>query len=418
MPRILVVDSGLRTFSGHNFTYTQAVVAAFRERGCSVQVLVNRGLPAGVARSHGLDPVFSLGAYDTAHGHGWVRDLAYVHAQGIVFAEDLEHAFRTTVAPDPELVLSHTLTDFELLGWNRFLRRRPFGARLAVVLRQTPGFATRSWLRRTVHPYWRLRPRALARLRNILGPRLSLCTDSESLSEDYRSVYPHPVLTLPIPLSDALFATGSEASASITTRYPLLKDTSRLRVGYLGDARAPKGFALLPSAVRAVEAAHLPACFIFQCSVSGGSPPQKTPGLLDLQAIATKSPSDVALIDETLSTGEYCDLARHLDLILLPYLQDHYRAATSGIFAEAMALGTPVVASNDTWMARELQRSGAGVTFRRDHPEEFAPAVTEAVRGHSELKARASAASASWRAFHNPRTLVSLLLGSSPPPGD
>jgi glycosyltransferase involved in cell wall biosynthesis len=419
MQRILIVDSGMRTLGGHNFTYTEAVRSAFVDRGHGVQVFVNRGLPADLAEAHGFRPVFSVGNYDAALGHGWVRDLAYVYAQSIVFAEDLEHAFRSLSPEVPDLIFSHTLADFELLGWRRFLGRRHFAGRLAIVVRQTPGYATCGWLRRTLHPYWRLRPRALNRLRGQLGSGFMVCTDSEALSEDYRSVYPHPILTLPIPLSDSLYSDRNEEADCLATRYPLM-DASRLRIGYLGDARAAKGFPLLAAAVRAVEEKRLAARFLIQCPRAASGDTQASPpdGLPDLQKLAAQPKFNLTLIGEKLSTAAYGELARQIDLILLPYLHDTYRAATSGIFAEAMALGTPVVTSSDTWMADEIRRSGAGVIFRRDRPSDFAGAVLEAVARHPELKARAVAASTPWRKFHNPGSLADRLLKDTQPTPD
>lgn len=52
----------MRTLGGHNFSYTQAVKSAFEDKGATVDVLVNRGLPSDVAEAHGFLPVLSLGA--------------------------------------------------------------------------------------------------------------------------------------------------------------------------------------------------------------------------------------------------------------------------------------------------------------------------------------------------------------------
>ena len=285
---VVVVDSGMRNVGGHNFSYTQAVQRAFQARGCAVDVLANRGLASDLAERHHFRPTFSCGTYDTPLGHGRWRDLVYVHAQGRVFDEELDHALRCVLERSPDLVFCHTVADFELLGWARLLRRLPFPGALAVLLRQTPGFRACHWLRRTFNPYWRLKPQALKRLRRRLGRRFLLCTDSQALSDDYQVVYAGRIATLPIPLSAELerFSTGP-----LVGRYGLA-DGRGLRVGYVGDARTSKGFDLLPDLVERVLATAAPVRFVIQCARPGSgddhaAPP---PGLPALEALPINTP--------------------------------------------------------------------------------------------------------------------------------
>jgi glycosyltransferase involved in cell wall biosynthesis len=406
--QVVVVDSGMRNLGGHNFSYTQAVQRAFQGRGCAVEVLANRGLASDLAERHHFRPTFSCGAYDAPLGHGRWRDLAYVHAQGRVFAEELDHALRCVLMRAPDLVFCHTVADFELLGWSRLLRRLPFPGTLAILLRQTPGFRACHWLRRTLNPYWRLKPQALTSLRGRLGRRFLFCTDSQALSEDYQTVYAGRIVTLPIPLSPELegFTTGPLAE-----RYGLAESRG-LRVGYLGDARTSKGFDLLPNLVERVLATDAPVRFVFQCARPGSgddhaAPP---PGLSALEDLVRRYPSAVTLIPEKLSVPDYGVLVHHLDVIVLPYVSDSYREATSGIFAEALALGKPVVVPEGTWMAQELRATGAGLEFVRGSPADLATKVLAVVRDHLAYQGAAQRGSAAWRGFHNAGTLVDMLL--------
>lgn len=409
--RVVIVDSGLRGLGGHNFSYTEAVRSAFERSGASVHVLASRGVPSALADAHGFHPVFSCGAYDHPPGHGRLRDLVYLYAQSHVFTEELDHGLRCVIEADPDLVLCHTVADFELLGWARHLRRHGFSGVLAILLRQTPRFRACGRLRRTLNPYWRLKPHCLARMRTRLGSRFLLCTDSEPLSEDYASVYGGRVLTLPIPLNPALFEPRGQAPRSFVTCYGLA-GASALRVGYVGDARPSKGFPLLPSLVAAVAAAGETVHFVIQCPRPGSGDDHASPpaGLADLQALAGDPRFRVTLIAEKLSSDDYAALLRSLDVVLLPYAHQSYREATSGIFAEALALGKPVVVPSGTWMARELEKTGAGAVFSREQPADLAAKVLEVVRDHSRLAAAAARAGDAWRAFHSPDTLVDTLL--------
>jgi glycosyltransferase involved in cell wall biosynthesis len=409
--RVLIVDSGMRSLSGHNFSYTQAVRQALVDRGAHVDVLVNRGFPSDLAAAHGLRPIFSCGAFDFAMGHGRIRDLAYVRAQSHVFAEELEHALR---GADYDLVFSHTLGDFELIGWTRCLSRSALKGTLAVVLRQTPRYRTAAWWRRSFNPYWRLRPQCLGRLYRQLNSRFIVCTDSDALTDDYASVYRHPILTLPIPLNPALYEPHPDPTRSISSSYGLTA-SARLRIGYLGEARSPKGFHLLPSLVRQVLSSGDGARVAIQCPQSSAGGESALDGhVSDLAQLAKEHPERVALIRERLSTEDYCDLARNLDVILIPYVHEHYRDATSGIFAEAVALGKPVVVPSDTWMSRELERAGSGVVFPRKDPSRFGPATLEAVRDYATHVAAAERGREAWKAFHNARKLAEMLVRAAP----
>src|SRR5713101_3645360 len=121
--KVLIIDSGMRNLGGHNFSYTRAVEAALEERGFSVSVFANKNLAADLARTTGYKQVFSFGAYDFPPGNGPVRDLRYLYAQSIVYSDELEQAFSQT-EDDYAIIFCHTVNDFELIGWNRFLSRR------------------------------------------------------------------------------------------------------------------------------------------------------------------------------------------------------------------------------------------------------------------------------------------------------
>jgi glycosyltransferase involved in cell wall biosynthesis len=187
----------------------------------------------------------------------------------------------------------------------------------------------------------------------------------------------------------------------------------------VGDARTSKGFDLLPDLVERVLAAQAPVRFVIQCARPGSgddhaAPP---PGLPALEALARQHPAAVTLIPEKLSVPEYGVLLHNLDVIVLPYVSNAYREATSGIFAEALALGKPVVVPEGTWMARELKATGAGLEFARGAPADLAAKVLAVVRDHDAHQAAARRGSAGWWSFHSAGTLVDMLLREAGLPG-
>ena len=398
---VAIVDSGLRGPGGHNLSYTMCVRDAFVSRGFAVEVLVNRGCPAELAERQRFRRAFTSGAYDHPLGRGRARDLAYVHAQAFLFSEELDQALSSLRGPSPELIFAHTVADFELLGWRRLVRRRGLQGHLALLLRQTPRYATAGWLRRSVHPYWRLRPACLRALRRRLRSRFLLCTDSVLLTRDYARVYAGPISTLPIPLTAHVRSPDAHTGSRPVDSVPV--------IGYLGDARKPKGFHLLPAAVRAVREAGRRVRFVVQCPMPpGGADPEVAAAL----AALGEAP-EVTLVPEHLEDARYAALLDQLDVVLLPYVHASYREATSGVFTEALARGKPVVVPSEGWMAHELGASEAGTAFDPSRPEDMCRALLRILDSLDARRAAANERAVAWRQFHSPARLVGTLLDAT-----
>src|SRR5207302_4236820 len=99
----------MKNLGGHNFSYTRAVQRALEARGIPSEALVHRSFPADVAAECGYHPTFSLGSYDFPPGNGRVRDLRYVYAQSVVFADELQQALRERGNDEVALAFSHTV---------------------------------------------------------------------------------------------------------------------------------------------------------------------------------------------------------------------------------------------------------------------------------------------------------------------
>ena len=414
--RVLIIDSGMRNLGGHNFSYTRAVQAALEQRGLSVTVFANKNLTGELTKTTGYKPVFSFGAYDFPPGNGPLRDLRYLYAQSVVYSDELEQAFKE--APDEySIVFCHTVNDFELIGWRRFLSRRRLSGHLMILMRQTPGFHSCSRWRQVAHPYWRIKPHYLNAIHARMKGRFVLLTDSEPLTEDYARIFHHRIVTLPIPINEMILNADNQGRSTngLSARYNLARD-GRLCVGYVGDARASKGFPLLPELIRRVaSSAGAKTKFVIQCpaAASGYDNGQPAAGVDELKKLAREANGDITLISEKLSERDYAELFSHLDIVLVPYTTPNYAEATSGIFAEAMALAKPVVVPSDTWMASELKKSGGGLEFHRGDAADLAAKVLEMARHYDVYATKANNYGETWKSFHNSHTLADMLIKES-----
>lgn len=417
----LIIDSGMKNLGGHNFTYTRAVQAAFEQRGYMVTVFTNKQLPDEVVNATGYRPVFTYGAYDFPQGRSRVVRLLRLYQQARVYRQELESELASACADHYSLIFCHTVNDFELIAWSDYVSRHPLAGHLMMLLRHTHGFRSCHPLKLSWHPYWRIKPHYLNALYTQLGGRFTLLTDSELLTEDFASMYRHRIVTVPIPVSEQLLnahAESDRSSASLHVRENVNR-AGGLCIGYMGDARGAKGFHLMPELVKRVLAeTDEDIRFVIQCppsasGASNGQPAEETVQLQQLQQVAQAAPTRVTLIAERLAERDYAQLFHHLDIVVLPYLADYYTHATAGVFAEALALAKPVVAPAGTWMARELAKSGGGETFQSGNVVDLTVKVLQVIRRYEHYATKAQSFSAAWRAFHNPHTLVDLLLQES-----
>jgi glycosyltransferase involved in cell wall biosynthesis len=399
MSNWVIVASGLQGLGGHNFTYTEIVRDSFRERGVEPLVLVNKAVSAEFASTFRLRPAFLRGAYDFPRPGTWSTFIAW-RTWALEFANELAGALPSGGAN----IFSHTISEFELQAWARLAPRLPKDASLTLLFRGTPGYRQMPWWKRTLHPYFGHRPACLRSLRAALGTRFRAVTDSEELSADLRVVYRGRVETFPIPIDPMVLARNQQRNTAWAS--------SDLTLGYLGDGRPAKGFDLLPLVAKAT--ANTPGVrLLLQCFPPGGRSGASPSFDRAREALeqARASGQSIKLVEDRLSREDYASLVAAMDVVIIPYTSHEYRESTSGIFAEAVATGKPVVVPAETWMAAELERGfGAGVIYAPGGRESLANACLEAIRRQHELSSRAARVADPYAKRNSPGALVDQLL--------
>lgn len=411
MKRALIVASGLRGIFGHNFFYTQMVERELEKRGFEVTVFINKNAPTDLLQETGYKAVFSLGTYDSIPSNGKFPDLIYTYLQSRIYAYDLQAAINQLDHKDFDFIFFHTLVDFELIGINRYLSKNKFDGHLFIMQRQSPKFDSISKWKTFMHPYLRIKPHYLKAINRKLKSRFTLLTDSEILSDDYALVYPHRVVTAPIPLNEPFFQPieADNSEKSLLKRHDLEKKEF-IDFGYMGDFRGGKGFDLLPSMIKEVIHARKDSIrFLIQCANSefGNDVPLE---VVELQELAKNYPNRVVLINERLSDADYLRLFEFLDVIMIPYTAVAWEKGTSNILTEAIALGKPAIVSNNTWMSHELKKYGGGLEFEKKSTNDFAEKVIQLTDSHHNFAKKVAEYSPIWREKHNVRNLVDLLL--------
>jgi len=138
-------------------------------------------------------------------------------------------------------------------------------------------------------------------------------------------------------------------------------------VACIGFANRPKGYRLLPNAVRHVLECSRNTKFAIHGVVVGSDAEDEQPAFLALSKLGGR----VSVRQDVLTQAEYQAWLEEADLLLLPYDPAVYRSRGSGVFTEARALGIPIVATagcafaqpafDQGWGMRIVDYSGAGI---------------------------------------------------------
>ena len=185
-----------------------------------------------------------------------------------------------------------------------------------------------------------------------------------------------------------------------------------IRVLFAGEARADKGFGLLPTIADALAPELRMGVIRLVCQTSQNEFADRT--LVDAKhALASRSGLEV--IDRFIPSDEYDRLIASCDLVLLPYDPTQYRTRLSAVLIDATAAGVPVAVPTGTWMSAQLQGGlGAGVTFDHARAGEIATAIRKFVARRDDLSTAARRAAADVRRHHDPRGVLQTILGHQP----
>lgn len=272
----------------------------------------------------------------------WSRFFGRADTYASKFTDDLQRMLIRVDAANGDIVFIPTLGNVELFGagvcieslpiehitWHFLFRRNIFQGREPLYQGQIENQL------KTLQSFSAFKQR-------MPGYITKFYTDTKALTEQYNRLAVFDFKTLPIPLDETL-------NRSVVSR-------EQLNILYIGDARDEKGFPLLPRLVADLHAAGYSKeniRFVFQSNfnVPGGEFGSR----IGFAELSMESAEWVSLVDGPFESAQYTSLINNADLILVPYDCDSYYARSSGVFAEALAAGIPVVSTNKSWMSQEL----------------------------------------------------------------
>lgn len=382
--RLCIVDPGFEGLGGHHYEWNRSIVEECARRDIGVRIAAHRSIDGEAVRLP-VERVFTHSIYDeviVSGSRGRIRLRA-----GDDFAA--LNGWRLT---SQDVVVVHSVARAHFSALTDWVCAQPSDARPRCVVLHNVGWFGGEWSVGRHEWSDELRDaaeRLSAATRVTFGAvNRALCRDWEAHSG--RPAQLHPVLC-PIVLP------------------PPQREDAHPRFAFLGGGRFEKGFDLLPDVLRLL----FDACPEAEAIVHAFPTHPSSGGSIDrLRRMETAEPR-LRLHHGAATREEYRDLLAAATAILLPYDPFWYVARGSGVFAEGMAAGLPLVLPAETWMGEEWARYAAGGALFHDWS---APAIAEAAvrvaRSFAEQRARSRRAAEQWNARHSPSAFVDFLLAS------
>lgn len=397
--KFICIHPRFSSLSSHHFNESWGFAREFRRRGKEFLLLVNVNAGRRItdelrARAVIDDPTFRL---EWSFQERSQRLLNTLHAE-----IDADLADGDCVM----LTVSTQLEAHALVRWQRELPRykKPW----VVIL-----FLSDRWNRSGPEEYarqaaeFRILNAEIASLSPEDAHRLIFCTLTDLLAEELTELLGTKVDVAPIPLpyveSDELDADASAKTPSTlrpSLPFRLLNGLRGLRknpatrlprVAVLGGTRREKGSYLVPDIVRACRAI-VQVEFLIHLENNSLTDEEAR----KLRRVAWER--HVIAVNGQMSLHAYHAALKSADIALFPYEIIPYSKRTSGVFAEAVAYGIPVVATRETWMAQQIKAGrAAGAVAEELQPDCFAVAVAHCVRHLEPLRRSALDKSAAWR---------------------
>jgi glycosyltransferase involved in cell wall biosynthesis len=393
---VYLVDPHLRDGRGHYLGYALSVYGEARRRGDRFLALVPRDAGALVRESLPTEPVLEP-LRDIVPSRNRLLNGARAGANLVRQSAEVFAALRRAtrgLPRGPAVYFFPNASTMDIVGYALWIRSRQRGDDTSYVLLLRYDYHVRARHPGVLAGWLRLAFRLLAERRAEGSVRIT--SDSAPLARLFAELDGRPVGVLPIPHSPHECPPAAPAGRGAC------------HLVYVGGWRGEQGVRDLVDALLAVRADF--EAGRFTATIQANPSPADREACEARDRLRAAAIPGVELLEDILDGDRFLRCLASADLVLAPYDSDAYRYRTSGIFAEAVALGKPVITTRGSWMSGELGGDEA-LLFDSGDPDGLARALRSAAASLPELNARAARRRAAWTEFHHPRTFYDLLVG-------
>jgi hypothetical protein len=435
--KLLILDPSLKNMGGHYYEYDVAIAAAASLRGWHTSIYAHKSCDAGLTLPDGnIYPWFST-EWSAAGGRAktlvqnllsklpltlripltklgrriWEQlkrrsgkpvepETVTISATAENFGDEASAVLRHVNCAHDDIIFVPTIRTSELFALWNVVRNEADLSRLhfhivlrrnaAEMDRQEDGAPGISFLFRELHAM-------------PAGGIFHFYCDTQQLCNDYALLASHQLkfqlLPIPFPNTCPDHASLERWSAG-----------SAIKFIYLGGARVEKGFHLIAIAEKYMRNI-CDGNFLWRIQAPKGRALEEPEVIAARRSLTSVRDGSVDLVERNLSTAEFQSLILSADIVLFPYLSEFYRARSSGILAQVLAAGKPVIVPSGTWLSSQTDKIGA-VEFATSF--DFPNAVLQATQQLPKLTKEAQDRAAAYAAFHNADALLRILESGAP----
>jgi len=133
----------------------------------------------------------------------------------------------------------------------------------------------------------------------------------------------------------------------------------------------------------------------------------------DIKENLKKISDNSEIIEGILPKEKYAQLILDADIVLIPYKKDDFYARTSGVYADAVLAGKPVIATKQTWVGQQVIKHANGVTFNDGDVQDFHNALIKLQENFLEYSQNALVAREEWLKNYNGKTFLQFIKDNS-----
>jgi len=353
---LALVDPSLREKRGHGYDLACRMSEIASARGVPITVASHRDFDPDMLENVDVAPIFRYSVYDhepIMRGDGAAASLASE------LFKDLAK-FKTAQGAERRLFIYPTVNHHLLQAIASLLQRTEIepGEHHLMALMLESGLALDSATgeRRVLHPDMASGYRQGLRALEASQPGAwTLSAISQTLADDFRELTTLAIRTAPPPLG---FASVSQSPDTPKSDY---------QIGlYLGEVKLDKGFHFIGEIASRVLNNFDGVTLHAQVYGAHGNLGAAADTLQKLDALADRH-NGLALYRDYMDSAAYRRLFAGLDAVVLAYDPNRYAGKTSGVFWEAAAMGAPIVAPENTWIAYEAERAGVPHYLFKEH---------------------------------------------------
>lgn len=381
--RIIILEPGLKDFSGHYFNLTYVLTKECHQRFIPCVVICNlhavpevlEGIPTTTV------PFFQFGTYQSTSTDPISAPIEnYINVNGTFFT-DLPLLTPYLCASD--IILVPTASENITAVFVQWIEMIPIGRRPHLVLSYSfnPSGSSDPWAVRKSEMFYRAGFNTVERSRT--RPWISLVTNSAI--ELYREISSTEVHLVPI----------AQPSRYLVDQYnQTSREAGKIRIVYLGYCIERKGFHLLTSVIRNVLSKCNNVVFSIQIIGLGpnGEPQGKMQEVVDeLKSLKNAHPDAIQFLYGTLTHHEYYTALGNADITLAIYSPEYNQI--SGLLYESIAFEKVIVSRSSSEVQQHGEALGAAMSlFETFDSQSVSNAIVNAAHNFETLSRQAKKA--------------------------